>query len=79
MYTVDYRPWLDEKRAISAHSATSSSLTATVDTISVRDGSQVLFFVNGGVLGETFTVSMQITCTDTAVHNDTITFTVIAP
>lgn len=78
-YEVDYRGWLSDKRAITAHTVTSSSDTATVDDDSVRDASQVLFFVNGGVLNETFTVTVSITCSDTEIRHDTIAFTVIAP
>lgn len=78
-YLVDYRGWLDDRRAITAHTVTSSSATATVDDDSVRDASQVLFFVNDGVLNETFTVTVSITCSDTEIRRDTISFTVIAP
>lgn len=78
-YIVDYRGWLDEKRAITGHTVTSSSATATVDDDSVRDASQVLFFINGGALNETFTVTVSITCSDTEIRHDTVSFTVIAP
>lgn len=78
-FVVDYRDWLCDGVWIVTATVTSSSLTATIDTVSVVEGKQIVFFVNGGVLNESFTVTLVATDSKTEVKNDTITFTVVAP
>lgn len=78
-FTVDYSNWLSDGVTITTVTATSSSTTGTVDTISHLPGNCIQFFVNGGLLNEVFTISIQVTNTKTEVRNDTVVFTVVAP
>lgn len=77
-YTIDYREWLDDGVTVSAGVVTSSSTTATINGTAAVDN-RIIFFVNGGVLAETFTVSIQMTDSKGEIKNDTMAFTVVAP
>jgi hypothetical protein len=77
-YRVNYEDWLDEGVTVVSATVTSSSSTATIDTVSVA-GNWVIFFVNGGVLNEEFTASISMVDSKTGVKNDTMTFFVVAP
>lgn len=77
-WTISYVEWLDNTATIVSADITSSSTTCTIGTITVL-GKEVVFFVIGGVAGETLTVSIAITDLLTNVKNDTIMFTVVAP
>lgn len=77
-YIVDYSQWLDTGITITAGTATTTSLTATVDTVS-HTASTLIFFVNNGALNEIFTVALQITDSNGEIKNDTVEFFVVAP
>jgi hypothetical protein len=77
-YIVDYSQWLDTGVTLTAGTATTTSLTATIDTVS-HTTTTLVFFVNGGALNEIFTVVLQVTDSNSEVKNDTIEFFVVAP
>lgn len=77
-YIVDYSQWLDTGITLTAGTATTTSLTATVDTVS-HTNTTLVFFVNNGALNEIFTVALQITDSNSEVKNDTVEFVVVAP
>jgi hypothetical protein len=77
-WRIDYSRWLVNAVNIASATLTSSSATCTVDD-SVVLGDEVVFFLTGGVQGETVTVSVVMTDTDGNIKNDTIAFTVVAP
>lgn len=77
-YIVDYSEWLSSGVTVLSAVVTSSSATATVDTESAT-ADKVIFFVSGGVLNETFTVSVAMTNTKAEVKHDTVDFFVVAP
>ena len=77
-WTITYARWLPEGVTIASETVTSSSNTATVDGVTSKDH-HLTFFTNGGVLNETFTVSVQIVDTIGQIKNDTVEFTVVSP
>ena len=77
-YIIDYSQWLDLGVTLTAGTATTPSLTASVDTVS-HTASTLIFFVNGGVLNEIFTIALQITDSNGEIKNDTVEFFVVAP
>lgn len=79
-WIIDYSDWLDRGQHIVTAPVTSSSTTATVDGVALLDDKRhVVFFTNGGVLNETFTVTVVMTDTLTQIKKDTIDFVVVAP
>lgn len=78
-WIVNYCQWLGPGDTLSSCTVTSSSSTCTVSGAAVLpSANKVVFFLNGGVLNETFTVSVQVTDSRGEIKNDTISFTVIA-
>lgn len=77
-WRVNYSRWLDNTATLQSTTVTSSSSTCTVSNVSIL-GYEVIFFLVGGVLNETLTVSVQITDSFGNVKHDTIAFTVLAP
>ncbi len=77
-YIVDYSQWLDAGVTVASATASTTSGTASVDTLS-HDTTTVTFFVEGGILNEIFTVAVQMTDSLGEVKNDTIEFFVQAP
>ena len=77
-WRIDYSRWLANAVNIESAVITSSSATCTTEDSTVL-GDEVVFFLTGGVQGETLTVSVVMTDTDGNVKNDSIAFTVIAP
>lgn len=77
-WTVDYERWLDNTVDIETVDVQSSSTTCTIQSSSIL-GDTVVFFLTGGSLGETLTVSLQMTDTAGNVKNDVIAFTVVSP
>ena len=77
-YQIDYLEWLEEGVTVDTATVISSSQTAPIDDVLVA-GSKVIFFVNGGVLNETFTASIQMIDSKTGIKNDTMDFFVVAP
>jgi hypothetical protein len=76
-WRLDYSRWLDNAVAIVDAEVTSSSPTCTVDTSSIS-GNEIVFFLSGGALGETLTVTVVMTDSVNNVKHDTIAFTVVA-
>lgn len=76
-YTLKYHRWLPEGVTLTVATVTSSSATATIDGVT-HTADKVFFFVNNGVLNETFTATVQVTDTRGQIKNDTINFTVVA-
>lgn len=76
---VDYCKWLCAGVWLTDALVTSGSTSSTVDTVSVIEGRQVVFFVNAGSTGETFSVTVKVTTSQGVTKTDTITFVVVAP
>ncbi len=76
-YIVDYSQWLDPGVTVASGTATATSLTASVDTVT-HTTTTLAFFVNGGAINEIFTVALQITDSNSEIKNDTIEFNVVA-
>ena len=77
-WTVDYERWLDNTVDIETIDVQSSSTSCTIQSSTIL-GDTVVFFLTGGNLGETVTVSLQMTDTDGNVKTDQIFFTVVSP
>ena len=77
-WTVDYERWLDNTVDIETIDVQSSSTSCTIQSSTIL-GDAVVFFLTGGNLGETVTVSLQMTDTDGNVKTDQIFFTVVSP
>jgi len=78
-WVVEYDRWLDNTAVIQNISVTSPSTTCTIGTPAPTfQGSDVIFFLTGGALGETFSVALQMTDSFGNIKHDTIAFTVVA-
>lgn len=77
-WTVKYYRWLDNTATLEQANVTSSSTTCTVDDSSIL-GQDVIFYLNGGILGETLTVTIAIIDSFKNEKTDTISFHVVAP
>ena len=76
-WTIDYSRWLDntaEIQSITAHSS-SAALTVTMPTIL---GHQVQFFISGGNLNETATITLTMVDSFGNTKIDTVLYTVVA-
>ena len=77
-WRLDYSRWLDNTATILTATVVSSSSTCTIQDPSVL-GREVIFFLTGGMVGETLTVSVEMTDSFDNIKHDTIAFTVVAP
>src|SRR5262252_8755310 len=78
-WVVAYGDSLPNTAIIQAISVTSPSTTCTIGTPAPSfQGSDVIFFLTGGALGETFSVMLQMTDSFGNIKHDTIAFTVVA-
>jgi hypothetical protein len=77
-WTVDYERWLDNTVDIQTIDVQSSSTSCTIQSSEIL-GDTVVFFLTGGNLGETLTVSLTMTDTDGNIKNDQIYYTVVSP
>jgi hypothetical protein len=77
-WIIDYSRWLDNTATIKIISLGSSSTTCMVDTGEIK-GKEVIFYLTGGTIGETCTVSLTMTDSFDNIRHDTLKFTVIAP
>ena len=78
-WVVAYRDWLPNTAVIQNITITSPSTTCTVGTPAPAiQGSDVVFFLTGGALGETFSLALQMTDSFGNIKHDTIAFTVVA-
>ena len=76
-WRVNYKRWLDNSASISVGAVSSSSATLTVSNVSVH-GFEIIFFVSGGALNETATLTLTMTDSFGNVKHDTINLTVVA-
>ena len=77
-WRLGYGRWLENTATILSADITSSSLTCTADNVTVL-GREIVFYLNGGEVGETLTVSVAMTDSLDNVKHDTIAYTVVAP
>lgn len=77
-FVVDYLQWMNEGTTMFSFTATSSSLTATVDGAAIQGDDTGVFFVNDGVADETFDVSLTMTTSYGEIKHDTVPFIVVA-
>jgi hypothetical protein len=77
-WTVQYDRWLDNAVKIEQIDVDSDSVTCTISGIEIL-GDDVVFFLNGGNLGERVTVTLAMTDDQGNTKHDTIKFTVVAP
>jgi hypothetical protein len=77
-WTVDYERWLDNTIDIETITVQSSSTSCTIQSSQVL-GDTVVFFLTGGNLGETLTVTLKMQDTDGNHKTDAIMFTVVSP
>jgi hypothetical protein len=77
-WTVQYDRWLDNAVKIEQIDVDSDSVTCTTSGIEIL-GDDVVFFLNGGSLGERVTVTLTMTDDQGNIKHDTIKFTVVAP
>jgi hypothetical protein len=84
-YMVDYSEFLIKGAVLTAvTAAVSAGATSTVGTgatapaLTVNEKG-IIFWLTGGLLGEKFTLSVQVHDNNSEVVNDTIQFTVVAP
>ena len=77
-WRLDYSRWLENPATIVNATVVSSSPTCTIDNSAVL-GKEIVFYLTGGVQGETLTVSVEMTDSFDNIKHDTIAFTVVAP
>jgi hypothetical protein len=79
-FVLAYGQWMDNAATITSATFASSSATLTVDPAKVQMlGRDVVFFVAGGAIGETATVTVTMQDSFDNVKIDTLAFTVVAP
>lgn len=84
-WRLSYEDWLEEGVTVTSVAVTLTDVTATplvgatVDTTSVDPEGHVIFWTNGGVVNEVFTINVSMTDSTGGVKKDTIGFTVVAP
>ena len=77
-WVVDYSCYLDNTATIQSVTITSSSISCMVQPSPTIAGYQVIFFLTGGTVGESVTVSVQMHDSFNEIKNDTISFQVVA-
>jgi hypothetical protein len=77
LWTVKYDRWLANTATIEQVDVQSDSVTCTVSSPTIL-GSDVVFLLEGGTLGERVTVALEMTDSLGNIKHDTIKFTVIA-
>jgi hypothetical protein len=77
-WTVDYERWLDNTVDIETIDVQSSSTSCTIQSSTIL-GDTVVFFLTGGNLGETLTVTLEMQDSDGNHKRDTIIYTVVSP
>lgn len=79
IFFVDYWGALREGDWLTAASVTSSSPDTTISNVIIQEGHVIQFTLSGGVLNETFTVTVQATDNNSEISNDTIDYIVVGP
>ncbi len=77
-YFVHYEDMIRTGYWLTAAVVTVDSANVTISGTEIIEGKTVAFLVAGGVLNETFTVTIVVTESNTEVTNDTVEFNVIA-
>jgi hypothetical protein len=77
-WTIQYGRWLANTATIEQAALQSNSVTCTVNTPVIL-GTDVVFLLAGGTLGEQVTVGLAMTDSLGNIKHDTIKFTVVAP
>lgn len=79
-YTIDYSDWLETSETISSVTFAPSPIAAgglEVDAYSIAaPATSVVFFVNYGVSGTTYTVTVTITTSGGQIKEDEVLFSV---
>ena len=84
-YTISYRDFLAkgvilDTSTVTVPAGTTSSIGTGARAPSFSpDFTELAFYVIAGSLDEKFTVSVQVTDTNSEIVNDTMNFTVVAP
>lgn len=78
-WIVDYRRWLLHGESLLTQTVVASSTTFTVDTTSILLGEEIIFYANGGVLGETPTITVTVTTSKGQTKIATLNVVVTAP
>jgi hypothetical protein len=76
-WTIQYDRWLANTATIEHITAQSDSVTCTVNTPTIL-GTDVVFLLSGGKLGERATLTLTMTDSLGNIKHDTIKFTVVA-
>lgn len=76
---VDYSKWLPEGTWVASATVVSSSTSCTINNVALVENKKVVFFTNGGTLGETMTATITMTTSYSAIKIDTMQFLVVAP
>ena len=80
LYTINYEDFLEEGEKLTTSSASSSSDTAVVTYHGLNSSkTKILFYVDGGTLNETFTVTINGVTDKGQTVIDTIEFTTVSP
>ena len=77
-WQINYERWLNKAASITNGSVTSSSATCYPNGVTVQ-GNNIIFFLNGGVVNETFTLTVTMNDNIGNQKNDAINFTVVPP
>lgn len=78
-WEINYGRWLANTATIVSAAVISNSDTLTVTDPPTVLGREIVFFVNGGVVGETAILTVTMTDSFENVKSDTLHFTVLAP
>lgn len=78
-FIVDYRDWMNRGTTMSAFTAVASSAAITISGVAIQGDDTGVFLVEGGVAGDTFTVTVTLTTSYNEVKKDTVPFLVVAP
>lgn len=78
LITVSYEYWLASGVTLAAALVTDNSANLTISAITVY-ADYITFFVQGGVVNESITLSIQTTDSIGEIKNDTVELFVVAP
>jgi hypothetical protein len=78
-WVVDYKRWLLPGEAILTQSVVSSSTTLTVTNTLINLHKEVWFYLNGGVTGETPTITVTVTTSKGETKIDVFDVLVTSP
>lgn len=84
-YEVDYSVWLEDGVSLTAATVvmdpkfTATVTDVTISGVAMLPSHQVVFFLQGGSVNETFTLDVQVIDSRAETKNDTLGFSVVAP